>query len=107
MADSSERRQNIRARKSWPVTVETTHGSIEGETVNISPAGGYIQCPLTPDPGDMVALTISPNDHPPMKIKAEVIWVATAPPFGMGVIFEEISNADRSYLSEVVQRQLG
>ena len=107
MADSSERRQNIRVRMRWPVSVETSHGTIEGETVNISPAGGYIQCPLAPDPGQMVALTISPNDHPPLKIKAEVIWVASAPPSGMGVFFEEISNADRRYLSEVVQRELG
>jgi len=106
MAYNSERRKNLRLNIRWPVTVETPAADIEGETVNISPSGAYIQCPLTPAAGEMVTLAISPNDHPPMKIKAEVIWVAAAPPIGMGVAFLELSKADSHYLKELIKSKL-
>jgi len=104
MTDGSERRRNARVNIRWPITVETPRGTVEGETANISTSGAYVQCPLTVQSGETVTLTISPHDHPPIKIIAEVIWVAAAPSAGMGVFFSEISNADSSYLDNVVKR---
>lgn len=105
MSDGSERRRHTRVNIKWPIALQTAKGTIEGETANISPSGAYVQCPLALKSGEMVAITISPHDHPPMKIKAEVIWVAAAPPFGMGVSFSEISNADSRYLDELVKKE--
>ncbi len=104
MGDSSDRREQTRVAVRWPVSVESADGAIEGQTANISPVGAYIQCPSTPGPGEVVPVTISPPDHTPIRVMAEVIWVATAPPLGMGVSFAEISRGDESYLCEVVRR---
>jgi hypothetical protein len=104
MANGRERRQHARANISWPVKIETAQGIIKGETINLSPAGAYIQCPETPKPGEEIVITISPSDHSPLHITAEVIWTASAPPFGMGISFLKVSAADSRFLSDAVDK---
>jgi hypothetical protein len=48
-----ERRKKSRQVVNWPITVEVEHGTVGGETRNISFDGIYIRCdePLKVEPG--------------------------------------------------------
>jgi hypothetical protein len=104
MATGAERRRHERANIRWPATVETSRGLMEGETKNVSQSGAYIECALPSEPGEEVTLRILPPDRAPLKIAAEVIWTAGNSPFGMGMVFTEISEEDRTYIAEAVMQ---
>ena len=88
-----EKRQHPRALAVWPVIMSTPQGSLEGETVDISPTGVFIRCQRPLRPGDKFSLILkSPSDYP-YKFSAQVVWSCTPrpndeiTPSGMGVKF--------------------
>jgi hypothetical protein len=102
MTGDNERRLHPRAEIRWPVTIETAQGIIEAKLRNLGAGGAYIHCEETPEPGELVTLTISPPDASPIKITAEVVWAGKVLALGMGVRFVEISDQDRQFISEEI-----
>ena len=99
-----ERRRHERAEIKWPVTLETPGGILHGETKNISESGAYVECERPPEPGDEVVLRVMPPDDINLKIIAEVIWAAAAPPYGIGLAFTDISERNIAYIAEAVRQ---
>ena len=104
-----ERRQHLRAKVSWPVTIKTEEETLERVTYNISPIGAFI-CGLSPlGRHEVVDMTISAPDLK-IAVKARVVWTSSQVPpeehmpRGMGVEFVKISDEDQetitSFLSE-------
>ena len=103
MISGAERRQYPRAEIRWPVTLKTTvAGVTRAQLGNLSAGGAYIHCERTPNPGELIDLTIEPPDRPSLEISAEVVWTEKAFPPGMGVRFLEISENDCQFLYNVV-----
>jgi len=105
-----ERRQYLRAKVSWPVTIRTEKETLERVTYNISPIGAFI-CGLSPlELHEVVDMTISASDLQ-IEVKAKVVWTSNQVPpeeympRGMGVEFVKISDEDQdiihSFLSEL------
>ena len=102
-----ERRQYLRAKVSWPVTIKTEAETLERVTYNISPIGAFI-CGLSPlELLEVIDMTISAPDNR-ITVKARVVWSSnqTPPeegmPRGMGVEFINISDEHRELISSLV-----
>ena len=102
MSDA-DRRKYPRTEISWPVTLKTTiAGVTRAQLGNLSAGGAYIHCDQTPNPGELIDLTIKPPDRQSLEIRAEVVWTGKTFPPGMGVRFLEISENDYQFLYNVV-----
>ena len=112
MATKTERRKEPRIEVSWPVAVFAEHGTIEGETRNISIDGLAVFCEEPLRLNESYRISISPPDHPAVGITGKVVWSdlygieGDDTTVGMGVCFVEISEEDRGYLEEVVTAYL-
>lgn len=108
MAAKTERRKQPRIEVRWPVAVFADYGTIEGETRNISVDGIAIFCDEPLRLNELYRISISPPNHPAVGVTGKVIWSDLygieddETTVGMGVCFVEISEEDRSFLSEVV-----
>ena len=103
MISDANRRKYPRAQIRWPVTLKTTiEGATKAQLGNVSAGGAYIHCDQTPNPGELIDLTIEPPDRPSLEISAEVVWTGKVFPPGMGVRFLEISENDCQFLYNVV-----
>jgi hypothetical protein len=88
-----DKRLYPRSKVRWPVTMTTSIGTIEGETLDVSTLGAYIQCqePLTPSENFLLSVSLPAGS--PLRVVAEVVWSnSTGPeskngPPGMGVRF--------------------
>ncbi len=106
-----ERRQNPRARVSWPVTIQTEEGTIERATYNISPHGAFIRGLSPLELHEVVDMTISGPNHP-ITVKARVVWSSSQVPpkedmpRGVGVEFINISDEDREIISSLVSADM-
>jgi len=105
---SQGRREALRIETEWPVTIETSEGSISGEIVNVSIDGAFICCQKLPRLKEPFRLTINPPDHQAMIFTAEVVWSNFSMPDneivnrGMGVRFLAVSDEDRQFISETI-----
>jgi hypothetical protein len=102
-----ERRQYLRAKVSWPVTIKTKEETLERVTYNICPVGAFI-CGLSPlELHEVVEMTISAPDNR-ITVKAKVVWSSNQippeedMPRGMGVEFINISDEHRELISSLV-----
>lgn len=106
-----ESRQNLRARVSWPVAIQTEEGTIERVTYNISPDGAFIRG-LSPLGHHEVVDMIVSSPHRPITVKAKVVWLSSQVPpeedmpRGMGVEFIKISDQDREMITSLVTEYL-
>jgi Tfp pilus assembly protein PilZ len=97
-----------RAKIKWPVLIQTTSGSISGETHNISTSGAFIYCQDPSSLEDNFQMIIKVPHHQSLSVSAKVIWktVATmndkASDSGIGVQFSEISADDRRLLQALI-----
>ena len=102
------RREAIRKDVKWPVTIETTEGSLNGEIMNISFAGAFICCQKISCLKEAFRLTINPPNHQAVIVAAEVLWSNFNIPAsevinrGMGVRFLDVSDGDRRFISETL-----
>ena len=103
-----ERRRNSRRFVRWPVTVEAEHGTVGGETRNISFDGIYIRCeePLRVEQDFRMA--ILPPDRQAIGLTGKVVWAdlygldKNENAFGMGVCLVEIADKDRQAFEDAL-----
>lgn len=108
-----EQRQHPRAEIRWPVTIRPSLGTIEGETLNVSSMGAFINCcePLKFNEVFILDIDVPALDHP-LKAIAEVVWSNRdgnkneITPYGMGIRFIRISSADRRFIVKEVLKHL-
>src|SRR4029453_9103544 len=85
------RRRAVRVGVELPIHVEGHDVATEGHTVDLSVAGGRVITLASLTPGNLVALTLSPNDGKgPMSIRA-VVWEVDAR--GSVLVFANLSTA--------------
>ena len=105
-----ERRLHPRILVKWPAVVETTEGSLEGETKDISVDGVFIFCEKEPEIGENFPILIKPSEQRTISIVGEKIWsgsftIDNKTVFGMGVQFIQISTEDRNYIADLVAKE--
>ena len=88
-----DKRLYPRSKVRWPVTMTTSVGTIEGETIDVSTLGAYIQCQEPLNPSENFLLSVKLPAGSPLHVFAEVVWPNSTglksnngPP-GMGVRF--------------------
>jgi hypothetical protein len=101
-----EKRKLPRAAVRWPVTMITEKGSVKGEARNISVEGVFI---LFKHPIENLALNetyllLMNAAGQIIEVMGKPVWSNTDIPPGMGLCFVEISEGDRKYLREAIQK---
>jgi hypothetical protein len=98
-----------RAKVSWPLSILTVQGPLEGEVRDISLTGALIHCHELPDPNQPIPMAIEiPEQHYSLFATGEMIRLdiedgeSDHPSFLVGVRFAEISEEDLSFLSTKV-----
>ena len=88
-----DKRLYPRSKVRWPVTMTTSVGTIEGETIDVSTLVAYIQCQEPLNPSENFLLSVKLPAGSPLHVFAEVVWSNSTglksnngPP-GMGVRF--------------------
>ena len=108
MNNTIERRKRPRKKVSWPVNVFTDHGTIEGETKDISGDGVFISCDEPLALNEKYRIGIIPPDHQVIDITGKVVWSdlygidENNTAFGMGICFVEIPYNDQYFLDNVI-----
>ena len=88
-----DKRSYPRSNVSWPVTMITATGTVEGETKNVSTLGAFIYCQEPPDPADSLFLSVKLPAGSPLEVSAKVVWSNfsspedTTTPRGIGIRF--------------------
>ncbi len=107
-----EKRQFPRVEVTWPVTMLTAQGPIEGEVNNISLGGAFVHCQEQPESNETFRMIIKvPHSRQFLRASARVARSniynpeGADEPRGIGVRFVEISDDDRQYIREVVAEQ--
>jgi PilZ domain len=101
-----EKRKFPRIEVRWPVTVITEKGSVKGEARNISAGGVYI---LFKHPIENLALNethllLMDAAGQIIEVMGKPVWSNPDIPPGMGLCFVEISEGDRKFLREAIQK---
>ncbi|UCG20324.1 MAG: PilZ domain-containing protein [Deltaproteobacteria bacterium] len=106
-----ERRQFPRVEVSWPVTMLTAKGPIQGEVTNISLGGAFVHCLEEPDSNETFRMIITlPDSRQFLRATARVARSRIYNPddadelSGIGVRFVDISDDDRQYIRELVAK---
>ena len=97
----------------WPVAVFAGHGQFDARTENISADGVFISCQESlPMEGNFGMLIKAPNRHP-LKVTARLVWTTLCSSesdtvrLGAEVRFVDISDKDRQFLGNVIERHYG
>lgn len=105
------RREKRRAKRSdvrWPVTVESEHGTIQGEIRNISLSGIYVRCDEPLRVNEDFRMAIIPPNRQAIGLTGKVVWAdlycidEDENAFGMGVCLVEIAEEDQKFLQNAV-----
>ena len=108
MVDPSERRKAPRISVSWPITVITSQGTIEGESRNITPSGVFIHCKTKLPEDEVYQIIIKLPDGKQIIVKGQMMWSNlngrenTGPLVNMGFSFIKISDQDQKILRTVI-----
>jgi len=104
-----ERRKFPRVEVTWPVTLLTSQGPIQGEVMDISLGGAFVQCNEQPDFNETFRMIIKiPHSRQFIRVTARIARSNIYNPddadelLGIGVRFVEISDDDRQYIREMV-----
>ncbi|MGD8994540.1 MAG: PilZ domain-containing protein [Syntrophobacterales bacterium] len=106
---AKKEREYARAKVSWPLSILTVQGPLEGEVRDISLTGALIHCHELPDPDSPIPMAIEiPEQHHSIFATGEMIRLDIEgeerehPSFLLGIRFAEISEEDLSFLSQKV-----
>lgn len=104
---ANEKRQHTRAEITWPVTVITHNGPVDGRTQNISRAGTLIRCPEVPDLDDNFRLVFKPAGRQMLLATGEMVWSDILLDdkyafYAMGVRFTYVPEHDQHVLGKAV-----
>jgi hypothetical protein len=103
-----EKRRNSRQFVRWPIEVEAEHGTVGGETRNVSFDGIYIRCDEPLRVNQNFRMSILPPDRQAIGLTGKVVWAdlygldKDENAFGMGVCLVEIADRDRRLFEEAV-----
>ncbi|MGD2125540.1 MAG: PilZ domain-containing protein [Desulfobacteraceae bacterium] len=107
-AMETERRKKRRIEVSWPVTVLSDYGSIEGVIKNITVDGVLILCDDPLRLNETYQMSILPPDHKAIGVSGKVVWSDAYcmdeddSVFGIGVCLVRISDQDRKQLGGIL-----
>ncbi len=110
-----KRRRAARAEIDVPAVVrvrdarEAGAREIPGAIENLGPDGAFIRTEATARlaQGDEIVLAFRIDAHPlPFEIGADVRWVRTEPPAGIGVQFKSVAPFDRTVIDDYCQRRI-
>ncbi len=94
----AEKRKHPRTDVSWPVSMETSHGSVAAEVKNISVGGAFVCCQRPLPTGEVFHLTMLVPGGERLTAIAQVVWSNIDIPEkevilrGMGVRFIKMSD---------------
>ena len=104
-----KRRGDFRAGIRWPVSAETSIGSIQGRTRNVSVSGATIVSLQPLARGEIVPITLRTPARA-IPLRGRVMWTDTFyPPMGriphkaIGILFQGVSEEDRVFLASAVE----
>jgi len=104
-----EKRKQPRADSNWPVSMETSEGTVDAEVKNISLGGAFICCKKPLPLGQVFPLTMICPDNEPVIATAEVVWSNVNVPDekvinrGMGVRFIKMSDRHIQLVRQLFQ----
>jgi uncharacterized protein (TIGR02266 family) len=104
-----QRRKHPRANINWPVSMETSNGTIVAEVKNISLGGAFIYCEQPLLLGEVFCLTMTGPDNEPVTATAEVVWSNVNVPNekvinrGMGVRFIKMSDRHIQLMRQILK----
>ena len=106
VSTQKKEREFSRAKVSWPLSILTVQGPLEGEVRDISLTGALIHCQQLPDPDKLMPMAIEiPEQHHSLFATGEMVRLdiedgeSDNPSFLLGVRFAEISEEDLSFLA--------
>jgi c-di-GMP-binding flagellar brake protein YcgR len=106
-------RRQPRVDVKWHVSIKTDNGRREGVTENISEKGAFVCCAKPLALNETFEMTIEPDQEDrELQVSAEVVWTNIygpddeITPRGMGVLFKNISNRDREFVSRTISEHL-
>ncbi len=108
MLAQREKRSSKRREVRWPVSVESEHGTIQGEIKNISLSGIYVQCDEPLRVNEDFRMAIIPPNRQAIGLTGKVVWAdmygidEDETTFGMGVCLVEIAKEDQKFLQNAV-----
>ena len=105
-------RFEARAQVEWPVTIETTSGTMYGHTDNISVTGALLVCLQPLYKGEIVKVVLNAPSRS-LEVDVEVVWTDRYLPSekyyprnAIAVQFKWISDESRNFLTLVVYDRL-
>ena len=104
-----EKRKQPRTNINWPVSMETSDGTIDAEVKNISLGGAFICCEKPLPLGQVFPLTMIGPDNEPVIATAEAVWSNVNVPNekvinrGMGVRFIKMSDRHIQLVRQLFQ----
>jgi len=108
LADPSERRQTPRINVTWPITIITSQGTIEGESRNITPSGLFIHCKNKLPEDEVYQIIIKLPNEKQIIVKGQMMWSNlngrqdTGVFVNMGFSFIRMSDEDQEVLRSVI-----
>ena len=108
MADATERREFVRVRVRWPVSVVTDNATIQAETRNITVNGIFISSKDLLRLNETFSLHIIPPNRQPITVTGTVIRSdhqaldERSISYGMGICFVRVSDEDQHFLEELI-----
>lgn len=71
---SDERRKKSRIYVTWPITVITDQGTIEGESVNITGSGVFVRCKQALKENETYQIIIRLPNKKQVLLKGKLVW---------------------------------
>lgn len=108
VADITEKRKQPRVKIKWPIKVFASHGTVEGETQNISPQGISICCEEPLHLNEVYLISLMPPNHPPIGVSGKVVWsdfygiCDKDAPVCIGVCLVQISEKDSGFIKALI-----
>ncbi len=105
-----QKRIHPRADVNWPVSFETSDGTVVAELKNISLGGAFICCEKPLPIGEVFSLTMPGPDNTPITATAVVVWSNANVPDekvinrGMGVRFIKMSDRHIQHVRQIFQK---
>ena len=104
-----EKREHPRTDVNWPVSIETTYGTIAAEVKNISLGGAFISCKKPLQLRKVFRMTMIGPENEPVLATAQVAWSNANMPEdkvinrGMGVRFIKMSDRHIQLVRQICQ----
>ncbi|MGQ9646923.1 MAG: PilZ domain-containing protein [Thermodesulfobacteriota bacterium] len=105
-----EKRKHPRVDVNWPVSIETSYGTMAGEVKNVSLGGAFICCKKPLPLRKVFRMTMIGPDNEPLTATAQVAWSNANMPEekvvnrGMGVRFIKMSDRHLELVRQISLR---